>query len=231
MSSYTKDIVCLANSRKPPSGRCIAGKEMLKTGYGSWIRPVSERPSAEVSEEERRYEDGRDPRVLDIIAVPMKGPAPSLHQAENHIIDANYYWTKIGKLPWTKLRHLLDDPGKLWPNSDSTYHGLNDRVKIEVAAKLKGSLLLIKPEDLNVRVQTEGAEFGNPRRRVRADFKYRGTKYILAVTDPVAERFFLAKGTGDYAVAETFLCVSLAGAHTDGYCYKLVASIISKEPL
>jgi len=110
MSSYTKDIVCLANSRKPPSGRCIAGKEMLKTGYGYWIRPVSERPSAEVSEEERRYEDGRDPRVLDIIAVPMKGPAPSLHQVENHIIDANYYWTKIGELPWTKLWHLFDLP-------------------------------------------------------------------------------------------------------------------------
>jgi len=113
----------------------------------------------------------------------------------------------------------------------STYHGLNDRVTSEVAAKLKGSLSLIKPEDLNVCVQTEGAEFGNPRRRVRAEFKYGGTKYILVVTDPVAERSFLAKGKGEYPVADTFLCVSLAGAHTDGYCYKLVASIISKEPL
>ena len=24
---YTKRIVCLANSRKPPSGRCVAGRE------------------------------------------------------------------------------------------------------------------------------------------------------------------------------------------------------------
>jgi len=90
MVNYTKTIVCLANSRKPPSGRCIAGKEILESGYGGWIRPVSARPSAEVSEEERRYKDGRDPRVLDIIVVPMIAPAPSLHQTENHIIDGGY---------------------------------------------------------------------------------------------------------------------------------------------
>ncbi len=231
MPSYAETIVCLANSRKPPSGRCIAGKEKLNSGYGSWIRPVSERPSAEVSEEERRYEDGRDPRVLDIIYVPMKAPAPSLHQIENHIIDANYYWKKVSELAWKELWHLLDNPGTLWFNGDSTYHGLNDRVKIEVAAKLKGSLLLIKPEGLIVRVQTEGAEFKNPRRRVRAEFKYGAAKYILIVTDPIAERFFLSKGNGDYPVADSYLCVSLAGEHTDGYCYKLVASVIGKEPL
>jgi hypothetical protein len=35
---YTKTIVCLANSRKPPSGRCIAGREVTQTGFGNWIR-------------------------------------------------------------------------------------------------------------------------------------------------------------------------------------------------
>jgi hypothetical protein len=227
--NYLKKIVCLANSRKP-AGRCIAGKEILSRGHGSWIRPISARPSAEISEEERRFENGEDPRVLDIIVVPMMAPAPLLHQTENHIIDADYYWTKKGELPWAKLKHLIDEPAPLWPKGDSTYYGLNDRVKVEQASKLTNSLMLIEPEALNVCVQTEGAEFGNPRRRVRANFTYQGHKYNLIVTDPVAERAFLSKSDGRYPLTSTYLCVSLGGAHNDGYCYKLVAAVISEKP-
>ncbi len=123
--NYVKRIVCLANSRKPPSGRCIAGKEVLENGYGPWIRPASARPSAEVSEEERRYENGQDPRLLHIIDVPMIEAAPMLHQTENHIIDGDYYWTKRGELIWTELNQLIDRPTTLWANGDSTYYGLN----------------------------------------------------------------------------------------------------------
>lgn len=64
--NMTKRIVCLANSRKH-SGRCIAGKEVLAGAYGEWIRPLSARESAEVSEEERRYQNGSSPHVLDVI--------------------------------------------------------------------------------------------------------------------------------------------------------------------
>lgn len=228
--NYTKKIVCLANSRRH-SGRCIAGKEVLSNGYGSWIRPVSARPSAEISEEERRFENGGDPRVLDIIEVPMISAAPFLHQTENHIIDAEYYWTKTGKLPWAELKHLLDKPASLWSSGDSTYLGLNDRVSVEQSSQMTNSLVLIEPETLNICVQLEGEAFGNPRRRVRAHFTYQGLQYILIVTDPVAERAFLAKANGRYPLTTTYLCVSLGEAHTDGYCYKLVAAVISDQPL
>ena len=228
--NYVKKIVCLANSRKH-SGRCIAGKKVFARGYGSWIRPISVRPSAEVSEEERRFENGQDARVLDIISVPMLAPAPFLYQTENHIIDAGYYWRKTGELPWAKLKQLVDEPATLWANGNSTRKGRNDRVGLELASKMTNSLMLIEPETLTVRVQTEGAEFDNPRRRIRADFMHQDVNYVLVVTDPIAERAFLAKPDGDYPLADTYLTVSLGEPHTDDCCYKLVAAVISDQTL
>lgn len=73
---YAKTIVCLANSRKPPSGRCIAGREIIQGGYGEWVRPVSARPTREISEEERRYENGAQPKVLDVITIQMAEASP-----------------------------------------------------------------------------------------------------------------------------------------------------------
>lgn len=223
--SNVKQIVCLANSRKL-SGRCVAGKEVVGSGYGGWIRPISARPSAEVSEDERRYENGVEPRLLDIVEIPIIGATPHLHQSENHVIDAERTWAKKGEVPWIELKKLLDKPASLWVNEDSSRHGLNDRVRQDLAAKLTNSLLLIEPEDLTITVQNEGS----PKRRVRAEFKFKGTTYKLIVTDPIAEQVFLGKPNGTHPVRNAYLCVSLT-EEFDGSCYKLVAAVISKEPL
>lgn len=71
----TKKILCLANSRKR-GGRCIAGRELLADSPGPWIRPVSDREHEEVSEEERQFEDGSEPKVLDVIVVRLIAPHP-----------------------------------------------------------------------------------------------------------------------------------------------------------
>lgn len=62
------EIICLANSRKI-SGRCIAGKIISSN---KWMRSVSSRENEEISEEERRYENGQMPKLLDIIKIPVK---------------------------------------------------------------------------------------------------------------------------------------------------------------
>jgi hypothetical protein len=228
--NYTKKIVCLASSRKP-GGRCVAGKE-VSDNDSQWIRPVSARPSAEISLDERQYENGQEPGILDIIEIPMIAAVPKVHQTENHMIDAEYYWKKKGTLAWDDLNDLVDTPDTLWSNTDSTYHGRFDRMTQATASEHNESLYLIKPTDVTIRVLTPGADFGNYKRRVRADFRYGGVHYNLMVTDLVIEKSFLARENGDYPIEEDiYFCVSLAEAHTDNYCYKLVATVISEEPL
>jgi len=224
--SYSKTIVCLANSRRY-LGRCIAGKEVRADAHGEWVRPVSDRPTGEVSEEERRYHDRREPGNLDIIEIPLLRPAPMLHQTENHVIDAGRLWRNTGQLPVSDLPNLLDHPATLWSNGDSAHYGLNDRVSQEEAAGFDTSLCLIDPQGLTIRVQVEGSGVG--RRRVRAHFEYSGVPYVLAVTDLPAERAFLRKANGDYPLADAIMCLSLGEPFADGYCYKLVASIIGSS--
>jgi hypothetical protein len=227
--TYTKTIVCLANSRKPPSGRCVAGRESTGSGFGSWVRPVSARSTQEISEEERNYRDGRDPAVLDVIDVPLAAPQPQHHQTENHVIDPGYYWTKRGTVSWRRLQGAVEDSGQaLWTNGSSSSNGENDRVAEAEANSLARSLYLVRPEDLVLSVSAEGGDFGTPRRRVRARFVLGASSYRLSVTDPVIERNYLREPDGEYEIEDALLCVSLAEAF-HGYAYKLVAALITKQ--
>ncbi len=221
-----KRIVCLANSRKA-SGRCIAGKEIAANNRGSegWVRPVSARPSGEVSEHERQYTDGSDPRVLDLIDVPVLRPAPEDYQQENWLIDNQRYWVNTGRVSPNDLGQLIDPVAPLWPDGYSTYNGLNDRVPLEDARNLRNSLRLIKVSNLTLSVSAPGEIFGNLRRSAQGRFQYNNVDYRLRVTDPIYERRYLPQPDGDYPIGECFLTISL-GEPFQGYSYKLIAAII-----
>lgn len=227
--SYTKTIVCLANSRKPPSGRCVAGREVTPTGFGAWIRPVSARATQEISEEERRYEDGTDPRVLDIVAIEMSRPQPQHHQQENHLIDDGYYWAKRGVVSWLDLQKAVEDPaGPLWINNYSSSHGHNDRIPEDRLDGLNRSLYLVRPDRLRLIVAAEDGDLGPPRRRVRTRFDLCSHSYCIVVTDPWIERQCLAKADGETVLEDAVLCVSL-GEIFHGYAYKLGAAVITAQ--
>ncbi|MBI5427046.1 MAG: hypothetical protein HZA02_02070 [Nitrospinae bacterium] len=224
---YSKKIICLANSNRH-NERCVAGKEALENGViNGWIRPISARPGAELSRQERCYENGVEPRVLDIINILILESKPHSHQTENHLIDHSARWTKKGVWPWEDLEKIVDTPSTLWINDGSSYYGMNDRIPAEQASSLLGSLTLIKLKSLVIQVAIEGKEFGNPRRRVRASFEYHNEYYDLVVTDPVVEEEFLARTDSNYPLSDAYLCISL-GEIYEGYCYKLVAAVIRK---
>ena len=223
-----KRIVCLANSRKL-SGRCIAGKEIMGRHVRGWIRPVSDRPSEEVSEHERQYEDGSDPRVMDIVDIPLLGHRPTGFQQENWLLDPNRYWVNVGPIAWDDLERLVDPMEPLWHNNDHTQAGLNDRIPTAIAQTVGDSLRFLHVKKLTLSVFAPGARFGNPKRRVQGRFGHDRVNYHLWVTDPRYERKYLRQPNGDYEIGECFLTISIGEQPYRGGHYKLIAAIIEPE--
>ncbi len=220
----TKRIVCLANSRKL-NGRCVAGRELVDGAPAGWIRPVSDREHQEVSEYERQYNDGSDPRVLDVLDIPLLSWKPGTYQQENWLLDSEYYWTKVGTISWDDLGSFATTAGALWANGHHTYHGRNDEIAETRADLLDSSLTLVHVGGLRLKVFAPGKAFGNSKRRVQAAFEHDGMKYRLWVTDPVYERTYLAQPDGDHRLGECYLTISLGEPYNNA-CHKLVAAII-----
>jgi hypothetical protein len=117
----------------------------------------------------------------------------------------------------------------LKPLSEFAEPALYDRISQEEAYALHNSLLFIKPDSIRIHVEI------NPwtnKKQTRGDFVYQGTNYNLKVTDPVACSIFQSKESGVYPLEEVYLCVSLTEPwENDNNCYKLVAAIITQQPL
>lgn len=225
---YVKRIVCLANSFKI-GGYCIAGKEILPNGkIGGWIRPISERPSAEIRPAECQYQGSGSPRLLDIIDIHLLKHEARGHQTENHVIDAHHAWTKIGRFPVESVPQLLDAPPRLWIDSDSTSTGFLNCLSQEEAASQDYSLVLIDPNKPEVEI---GLNPFNKRRTYMVDFGYGPSTYRLKLTDPVLISALKNKEEGVYALDDSFLCVSLTEPwnQDNNRCHKLVAGFIPKR--
>lgn len=227
--SYYKTIVCFANSRKT-SGRCVAGKEWHRSGPGEWMRPVSDRPSHEISPEEQRYEDGGEPQPLDIIKVPCVRPDPVSHQHENHLIDPNCCWEKVGRFPWQEIQAWLDHPAILWGVGERSFAGINNRVA--VGQENGVSLYLVAVDRIQLFVGRKAPQY-SMKRSVQGEFIYNGLSYRMDVTDRLFEGGF-TQADGLYEIMQPVLCVSLgdpfqAGGAAQSYFYKLVAAVLFQK--
>lgn len=231
MPKYSKTILCLANSRKN-SGRCIAGKEISPNGFGPWIRPVSSRPDKELNAEDRQYDNpsAPEPALLDVIGLDFLSKDPHPYQTENHLIDHNYYWDLSRRASFQEAVQAVDPAqANLWGlTTDSSYHGMYDRIDVTTANSFNYSLRLIRVSDFKIRVSQEQLSFGNTKRHVRGYFTYSGNRYAWAVTDPLFPIPYLAQTDNTYSIGDALLCLSLGepSPHQPNYCYKLIAGVI-----
>lgn len=178
-----------------------------------------------MSEYERQYKDGSDPRVLDIIDVPILEARPKDYQTENWLLDPEFYWVNVGRLSRSRLAALVDPTAPLWLDGHSTYQGLNDKIPIALTDSVTASLRLLLADRVRIEVVTSGGAFGNSKRRVQGRFRHAGQEYALWVTDPDFERAYLARPNGTYSISECYLTISLGEPYQDA-CYKLIAAII-----
>ncbi len=208
-----KEIICLANSTKI-GGKCVAGKTI---DTREWIRPVSE--EGRLTRAQIKYANGKLPELLDIIRIPYKKLQPTVYQPENVLISKEQ-WEYLEKFPKDKLDDLCDKPKEIFINQDR-----RDRIAAEFLEKnkLESSLLLVKPKSIKLsRTHYES------KKKLRAIFVYNELEYDLGVTDPIFLEEYIEKKEGFHKLASEniYLCISLAAPYKDGYCYKLVASII-----
>ena len=228
--AYVKRIVCLANSNKN-GGTCVAGREMLANGqYGDWVRPVSLRPTAEVSFMESLYANNQSPKLLDVIDVPLTAPAPHLHQTENHHIDASKPWIRLGKLAWNEVPRLRDRPASIWPESSIAVCGSNNCISPEQAAAYTNSLVFIRVKGVLLESCTATLSSNN-RRSHKAAFTHNSVDYRLTLTDPAVISALATAGKTRVEIDDVFLCISLTEPWPgDNRCHKLVAAVIHNPP-
>lgn len=219
--AYRRTLYCLAiaiHERR----RTVAGK----TPEGEWMRPVLDSSHETLSPGECRYSTGATPQILDVMSISFDRPEPEGHQQEKHVV-ALEPWERAGELDYEELSALAESPRSLWGSTNGSSSARNDAVTPETAKGFDHSLLLIKPEALQIRVGAEGGLY--QRLVVRAVFRYRGQEYALPVADERAQDAFSDKGLGHYKL-DAYLCLGLSRPSVrDGLCHKLVLGVISQD--
>lgn len=216
-------IVVLANSKKP-GGYCLAGKALDNNGHiGAWVRPVADAAEGGLPLSRTVCRDGRQVALLDVVSADLGQAVPALHQRENRRMGP-VALRRRGRVAWDGLRLLADDASAgLWFDGESSGCGFNDRVANERLHHLQGSLKLVAVRNL-VLNRTVGYE---GKVKYRAEFHIGERRYNLALTDTVA--IFWLTQTSRLALDDAYLCVSLAVPFHDGFAYKVVAAVITRE--
>lgn len=223
-----KRLVILANSRKK-SGRCVAGVSLDDADYGTWIRPVSNRPERALNEIERWYVNKSEPKLLDVVEMPLIRAEPYACQVENWLVSTRKVWCKRGALTWDQALSIAEDPKSLWMNGLATFDGINNEIPTEIARTFDSSIGLIHVLDLTLEKRRD---YSGERLKLYAAFTCNQVKYRMSVTDCEVEEYAAKNEFSSLEVGECLLTISLSEPfvkHGGESCqYKLVAAVMCK---
>lgn len=209
-------IICLANSEKL-SGRCIAG---IDIDTGKWIRPVSPKSDTIYNERFINGKWGNEPRLLDLIEIPLVGQAPDQGcQPENRYLDKGQ-WNLIRRLSVSGVTQFIDNTGIL-------LHSQDNKVGPQIFNKLPRnkwkSLQLIHVTNPRFKLNPWKSH-GHP----ICDFVYSGAIYTLKITDPlIISKIKKSKDISTKCLFTVSMTTPYPSpAYKIIYCWKLIAGVI-----
>ena len=222
-------FICLANSYKY-GGRCIAGVEIqlsadeksfrvvTENGEPKWIRPVQR--GAE--HEEIAEETARNIRILDVIELDTTDSCRADCQSENVYFNRMRI---VKSLPFSpKVLQALLSKRETVLHSDERF-----LTRDEYRAN-RGSLMFIEPEDPEIIREIKITEDGRRLPKYKARFLYKGTEYLLPVTDPRylerMEGYSNVPLVGKFDTGTFFFTISMTAEPWNDKHYKLLAGII-----
>lgn len=211
-----KEIIVFANSVKHGNS-CVASK---CTRTHEWIRPVSDSKGSAILESQTKILNERKGtkwplKTLQKVRINLSEHAPlANHQPENYIITHGDQWTDHFKISVADADNYLDNPDDLWGDDSRVNYELIKNQEVKVS----NSLYLIKLKKLEPYKELRDGEI-----KRRAKFLYNHINYDFAVT--AREFDDLIRQDQKVTLNNVIICTSL-GESYNGYCYKLVASII-----
>ncbi len=210
-----KTIVIFANSVKHHQ-HCVAGKDIVTK---EWIRPVGNKDECELTHEQVRSTNpyGSFPtKILQKVKIKFAQHAPLINQPENYIISDDS-WIQNYKIDPSEIINFIDNPSDLWIDNTSSIDRVNYHLIQNGTIKVEQSLYLIEVKNIQIYWKDRSNIGQSPQRR--GQFEYNHISYDLPLTDPNFREF------EEENLGNKFLCISL-GEEFNGYCYKLIASIL-----
>jgi len=206
-------IICLANSYKGGGKRCIAGIDMETR---KWVRPFNNKGYEGAIGNERLIK-GNEPRVLDILDIPIGGESENYGcQPENRILLPGR-WKKIGTISPEDILKYVDEDPLLLHNDDKK---VDPEYFTSIQKKQWKSLQLIQARDVR---------FGkNPWNKWKCYFSYYHHCYELSITDAEVRDHLNAGGK---IARKCFLTISMGGPYDRDnsgkkFCWKMVAGVV-----